>query len=296
MRSSPVPTTPRNRLEDLLGRPDHEVDLAEAALLIAAQEYEDLDVRAYQVRLDEMGRGLRARLEDEQRPERAVMALNHYLFQELGFRGNSEQYYDARNSYLNEVIDRRTGIPITLSLVYIEVGRRAGLEVRGRRAARALRGARADSGARAARGSVPRRHAAEREGLPAAARPHLRRQGQARAEDAAALRPQGHGRARAAEPEGDPPARRGQAAGAARGRPAGARCSPAAPRTCATAACSTPHSTATASRRTISSPTWRSPPGRRTPRSSRRAWRSSSSRPHGSTDGRKAIHDDGQYG
>jgi class I fructose-bisphosphate aldolase len=59
------------------------------------------------------------------------MALNHYLFQELGFRGNSEQYYDARNSYLNEVIDRRTGIPITLSLVYIEVGRRAGLEVEG---------------------------------------------------------------------------------------------------------------------------------------------------------------------
>jgi len=131
MRSSPVPTPPRNQLEDLLGRPDHEVDLAEAALLIAAQEYEGLDVRAYQVRLDEMGRGLRNRLDDEQRPERAVMALNHYLFQELGFRGNSEQYYDARNSYLNEVIERRTGIPITLSLVYIEVGRRAGLEVEG---------------------------------------------------------------------------------------------------------------------------------------------------------------------
>ena len=131
MRSSPVPTPPRNQLEDLLGRPDHEVDLAEAVLLIAAQEYEGLDVRAYQVRFDEMGRGLRNRLDDEQRPERAVMALNHYLFQELGFRGNSEQYYDARNSYLNEVIDRRTGIPITLSLVYIEVGRRAGLEVEG---------------------------------------------------------------------------------------------------------------------------------------------------------------------
>jgi regulator of sirC expression with transglutaminase-like and TPR domain len=131
MRSSPVPTPPRNQLEDLLGRPDHEVDLAEAALLIAAQEYEGLDVRAYQVRLDEMGRGLRTRLEDEQRPERAVMALNHYLFQELGFRGNSENYYDARNSYLNDVLERRTGIPITLSLVYIEVAGRAGLAVEG---------------------------------------------------------------------------------------------------------------------------------------------------------------------
>jgi regulator of sirC expression with transglutaminase-like and TPR domain len=131
MRSSPAPPTARSRLEELLGLPDRQLGLAEAALLIAAQEYEGLDERAYQVQLDEMGRGLRARLEEEPRPERAVMALNHYLFQELGFRGNSEQYYDARNSYLNEVLDRRTGIPITLSLVYIEVGRRAGLEVEG---------------------------------------------------------------------------------------------------------------------------------------------------------------------
>jgi len=131
MRSSPVPQDTRTRLEDLLRQVDLDVDLAEAALLIAAQEYHDLDVRGYLVRLDEMGRALRARLENEQRPERAVMALNHYLFQELGFRGNTEQYYDARNSYLNEVLERRTGIPITLSLVYIEVARRAGLDVEG---------------------------------------------------------------------------------------------------------------------------------------------------------------------
>jgi len=131
MRSSPAPQDARTRLEDLLRQGDLEVDLAEAALLIAAQEYLDLDVRGYLTRLDEMGRALRARLENEQRPERAVMALNHYLFQELGFRGNTEQYYDARNSYLNEVLERRTGIPITLSLVYIEVARRAGLDVEG---------------------------------------------------------------------------------------------------------------------------------------------------------------------
>ncbi len=131
LRSSPAPETPRNRLEDILRLPDTEVELAEAALLIAAQEYEGLDVRGYLVRIDEMGRALRTRLEDEHRPERAVMALNHYLFQELGFRGNTEQYYDARNSYLNEVLDRRTGIPITLSLVYIEVARRAGIHVEG---------------------------------------------------------------------------------------------------------------------------------------------------------------------
>jgi regulator of sirC expression with transglutaminase-like and TPR domain len=131
MRSSTSPHTPRTRLEDLLRRPDTEVDLAEAALLVAAQEYEDLDVRGYLARLDEMGRSLRLRLEDEPRPERAVMALNRYLFQELGFRGNTQQYYDARNSYLNDVLERRTGIPITLSVVYIEVARRAGLEVEG---------------------------------------------------------------------------------------------------------------------------------------------------------------------
>jgi len=131
MRSTPAPEASRARLEDILRRSDHEVDLAEAALLVAAQEYEGLDVRGYLARLDEMGRALRIRLEDEQRPERAVMALNHYLFQELGFRGNTEQYYDARNSYLNDVLERRTGIPITLSVVYIEVARRAGLEVEG---------------------------------------------------------------------------------------------------------------------------------------------------------------------
>ena len=107
------------------------MNLAEAALLVAAEEYADLDVRAYLVRLDEMGVALRQRLEEEPRPERAIMALNRYLFQEQGFRGNTEQYYDARNSYLNDVIDRKTGIPITLSTVYMEVARRAGLDVEG---------------------------------------------------------------------------------------------------------------------------------------------------------------------
>lgn len=131
MRSSPASETPRDRLFDLLSQPDVQLELGEAALLVAAQEYEALDVAAYLARLAEMGAELRARLDDEPRPERAVMALNHYLFQEQCFRGNTEQYYDVRNSYLNDVLDRRTGIPITLSLVYIEVGRRAGLSLEG---------------------------------------------------------------------------------------------------------------------------------------------------------------------
>jgi regulator of sirC expression with transglutaminase-like and TPR domain len=131
MRGPATTESPRRKLEDILARPDRDVNLAEAALLVAAQEYPDLDVRAYLVRLDEMGHALRQRLEEEPRAERAIMALNRYLFREQGFRGNAEQYYDARNSYLNEVLDRRTGIPITLSTVYMEVARRGGLEVEG---------------------------------------------------------------------------------------------------------------------------------------------------------------------
>ncbi len=130
--SHPAPTeSPRRLLDALLTRPDREVNLGEAALLIAAEEYPGLAVRDYLVRLDEMGWALRQRLDDEPRPERAVMALNKYLFQEQGFRGNTKEYYDPRNSYLNEVLDRRTGIPITLSTVYMEVARRAGLDVEG---------------------------------------------------------------------------------------------------------------------------------------------------------------------
>jgi regulator of sirC expression with transglutaminase-like and TPR domain len=124
-------STSRRQFRDILSRPDAAVDLAEASLLIACEEYPELDVPAYLTRLEAMGSALRERLADEPRPERAVMALNRYLFQEEGFHGNAEEYYDPRNSYLNEVLDRRTGIPISLSTVYIEVARRAGLRVEG---------------------------------------------------------------------------------------------------------------------------------------------------------------------
>ncbi len=121
----------RRQFRDILARPDAAVDLAEASLLIACEEYPGLDVPAYLTRLDRMGVALRERLADEPRAERAVMALNRYLFQEEGFHGNAAEYYDPRNSYLNEVLDRRTGIPISLSTVYMEVARRAGLPVEG---------------------------------------------------------------------------------------------------------------------------------------------------------------------
>ena len=107
------------------------VSLAEGALLIAAEEYENLDVDEYLARIDELGATLHRRLRSDISPTEALLALNRYLFDELGFSGNAQDYYDPRNSYLNEVIDRRLGIPITLAVVYIEIGRRIGLQLHG---------------------------------------------------------------------------------------------------------------------------------------------------------------------
>lgn len=111
--------------------PEEAINLAEGALAIAAEEYQGLDIRAYLDRLDEMGATLRRRLRPDISTGDSIRALNHYLFEELGFSGNTADYYDPRNSFLNEVIERRLGIPITLSVIYIEVGRRIGLPLHG---------------------------------------------------------------------------------------------------------------------------------------------------------------------
>ncbi len=119
----------RHRFQEVVRRPDERIDLAEAALLIAAQEYPELDVAAYLARFDEMGARLGQRVRDDSEPIASV--LGQFLFAELGFKGNEDDYYDPRNSFLNDVLDRRTGIPITLSTVCIEVARRTGLSVTG---------------------------------------------------------------------------------------------------------------------------------------------------------------------
>lgn len=113
-----------------LARPG-EVSLAEGALLIAADEYQDLDVDGYLAQIDEMGQALRKRLRSDISTTEALIALNRYIFDELGFSGNNDDYYDPRNSFLNEVIERRLGIPITLAVLYIEIGRRIGLRLEG---------------------------------------------------------------------------------------------------------------------------------------------------------------------
>ena len=105
---------------------EDDLDLDLAALTIAQAEYPDLDLRAYVLKLDAMGYALKERLGGQRSPYAIIGALNAYLFDELGFRGNAEQYFDPRNSFLNDVLDRRLGIPITLCAIYMELGRRIG--------------------------------------------------------------------------------------------------------------------------------------------------------------------------
>ncbi|MBW4520306.1 MAG: SirB1 family protein [Scytolyngbya sp. HA4215-MV1] len=105
-------------------QPDPQIDLAKAALYMGLSEYPNLDVEEYLNSLDTMAAELQERLPPVSYPLRVIQVINRYLYEDLGFQGNQENYYDPRNSFLNEVIDRRTGIPISLSLVYLEVARR----------------------------------------------------------------------------------------------------------------------------------------------------------------------------
>jgi regulator of sirC expression with transglutaminase-like and TPR domain len=120
----------RGRLTLEVLRRGEAINLARAALWIAAEEEpRRCDVAGSLALLDRMGTEARARVESRRGAE--VEALNSYLFEEKGFSGNEADYYDPRNSLLHQVLERRTGIPITLSIVYMEVGQRAGLQVRG---------------------------------------------------------------------------------------------------------------------------------------------------------------------
>jgi regulator of sirC expression with transglutaminase-like and TPR domain len=121
----------RARFADLVSRSESDINLAEAALIIAAEEYPRLDVALYMEKLENFGNRLRERTESATTTADIIASLNATIFDELGFQGNRENYYDPRNSFLNEVIDRRTGIPITLSLIYIEVARQIGFPIHG---------------------------------------------------------------------------------------------------------------------------------------------------------------------
>jgi regulator of sirC expression with transglutaminase-like and TPR domain len=124
------PQEPRRLFAQIVAKPDEALDLAEAALLVACEEYPGLDVSRYTSQLALWASHARERIQTAT-PEAVVAGLNELLFGEHGFCGNTHDYYDPRNSYLNEVLDRRTGVPITLSAVYMEVARRAGFSASG---------------------------------------------------------------------------------------------------------------------------------------------------------------------
>ncbi len=110
---------------------DEDIDLLRASLAYARAEYPALDVERYVAKIESLALRVRQELNDVLDEKTVLSTLNRVLFEEEGFHGNKDDYYDPRNSYLNEVLERKTGIPITLSLVYMEVARRVGMLVFG---------------------------------------------------------------------------------------------------------------------------------------------------------------------
>ncbi len=128
--------------ESLTSQEDSKIDLAQAALLIASIEYPDLNQTQALTHLDALARRVRTllalpehdvslQLPDDINPLVIINALNKVLFEDEGFHGNQNDYYNPDNSFLNKVLELHTGIPITLSLLYIEVGKRVGIQIDG---------------------------------------------------------------------------------------------------------------------------------------------------------------------
>lgn len=111
--------------------PDEDIDLAGAALALARIDYPELDSSGYLRQLNGLAARVRRSLSRNPSARESIVAINRVLFEEEGFRGNRDHYYDPRNSFLNEVLDRKLGIPITLSLIFMEVARRVGFPVTG---------------------------------------------------------------------------------------------------------------------------------------------------------------------
>lgn len=117
--------------EQLARLPDECIEVAIGAALIARDAYATLDVDRVLARFDEIAAPLLARDVASLSPEQQADAVSRRLYEQLGFRGNEQDYYDPKNSLLPDVLDRKLGIPITLALVYCEVARRAGVRARG---------------------------------------------------------------------------------------------------------------------------------------------------------------------
>ena len=112
-------------------RHGEDLDLETGAFKLAGTTYPELNPAAYHAVLDEFAEALRGRINPDAKPRAQLATINLYLFTELGFRGNEESYFDPKNSYLNQVLDRRTGNPISLCLVYTLLARRLQLPITG---------------------------------------------------------------------------------------------------------------------------------------------------------------------
>lgn len=121
----------RQRFLEEVSQGDEEINLARAALMVAREEYPQLPEGRYLGRLDQLAEEARDRLDDEGAPLLVLQTLLTTLYERVGFKGNREAYYDPRNSFLNDVLDRKLGIPLTLGIVVLETGWRLGLPLEG---------------------------------------------------------------------------------------------------------------------------------------------------------------------
>jgi len=124
-------TDPYRDFRQAVDQPEEKIDLGRSALTIALTDYPNLDVLDYLARIDRLAVEVTSHLDSDADIYRSMAALNYVLFKQHAFHGNRDDYFDPKNSFLNEVIERKTGIPITLSVLYMEVGRRAGLRLDG---------------------------------------------------------------------------------------------------------------------------------------------------------------------
>src|SRR5713226_8790752 len=134
MQSGRVLTHPalaRQRFREIAARPEPLLDLVEASLVISLEDNPRLDIDRYLQQVGAWSGSVQERLEGSQDIERIVETINRILFDEEGFRGENDDYYDPRSALLNEALDRHAGLPITLSILYIEISRRVGMEAAG---------------------------------------------------------------------------------------------------------------------------------------------------------------------
>ncbi|HEU4622166.1 MAG TPA: tetratricopeptide repeat protein [Burkholderiaceae bacterium] len=133
MSAAPSAASPSVALDywEALVRDDRSLPLFEAALSIAQDVYPDLDLADVLARVDALAARLKARFAPDAPMLHKLRLLNHYFFNELHFRGNVNDYYDADNSYIHKVLERRCGIPITLAAMYMEIGQQAGIPLQG---------------------------------------------------------------------------------------------------------------------------------------------------------------------